>query len=134
MADGSWQSLEATGVGEIAVPTPRRNLIRYHSRRAARCHGKDGNRSDWRSLLQRRACLCGLSSTIRLACEVGGLLSIPNDLSNEILRCKTDEDVEQVGTEWLLHQSKDLKKNGVPVLHYYTLGKPHVIANVVREL
>ena len=61
-------------------------------------------------------------------------IDLPDDLSNEILRCKTDEEVEQVGTEWLLAQSKDLKKNGVPVLHYYTLGKPHVVANVVKEL
>jgi methylenetetrahydrofolate reductase (NADPH) len=61
-------------------------------------------------------------------------IDLPNDLSNEMLKCKTDEEVEKVGTEWLLEQSRDLKKNGVPVLHYYTLGKPHVIANVVKEL
>jgi methylenetetrahydrofolate reductase (NADPH) len=61
-------------------------------------------------------------------------IDLPTDLSNEILKCKTDEEVEKVGTEWLLNQSKDLKKNGVPVLHYYTLGKPHMVANVVRQL
>lgn len=61
-------------------------------------------------------------------------IDLPNDLSNEMLKCKTDQEVEKVGTEWLLEQSKDLKKNGVPVLHYYTLGKPHVVANVVKEL
>lgn len=61
-------------------------------------------------------------------------IDLPTDLSNEILRCKTDEEVEKVGQEWLLAQSRDLKKNGVPVLHYYTLGKPHMVANVVREL
>lgn len=61
-------------------------------------------------------------------------IDLPTDLSNAMLKCKTDEEVEQVGTEWLLQQSKDLKINGVPVLHYYTLGKPHLIANVVREL
>lgn len=61
-------------------------------------------------------------------------VDIPADLSAEILKCKTDEEVEKVGTEWLLTQSKELKKAGVPVLHYYTLGKPHVVANVVREL
>lgn len=61
-------------------------------------------------------------------------VDFPPDLSAEILKCKTDEDVEKVGTEWLLAQSKELKKAGVPVLHYYTLGKPHVVANVVREL
>lgn len=61
-------------------------------------------------------------------------IDLPSALSNEMLKCKSDEDVEKVGTEWMLEQSKDLKKNGVPVLHYYTLGKPHVVANVVREL
>lgn len=61
-------------------------------------------------------------------------VDIPTGLSNEILKCKTDAEVEIVGTEWLLEQSRELKKSGVPVLHYYTLGKPHVIANVVKEL
>lgn len=61
-------------------------------------------------------------------------IELPTDLSNEVMKCKTDEDVEKLGTEWLLAQSKELKKAGVPVLHYYTLGKPHVVANVVKEL
>lgn len=61
-------------------------------------------------------------------------IDIPAELSNEILKCKTDSDVEKVGEDWLLEQSKDLRKNGVPVLHYYTLGKPHVVANVVKCL
>jgi methylenetetrahydrofolate reductase (NADPH) len=61
-------------------------------------------------------------------------IDLPNDLSTEILKCRSDEEVEKVGQEWLLHQSKDLKKNGVPVLHFYTLGKPHVVANVVKSL
>jgi methylenetetrahydrofolate reductase (NADPH) len=61
-------------------------------------------------------------------------VELPADLSNEILKCRTDEDVEKVGTEWLLAQSKELKQKGVPVLHYYTLGKPNVVASVVRDL
>ncbi|MBK7562113.1 MAG: methylenetetrahydrofolate reductase [NAD(P)H] [Chitinophagaceae bacterium] len=61
-------------------------------------------------------------------------IDLPAELSNEILKCKTDEEVEKVGTKWLLMQSKELKKSGVPVLHYYTLGRPHVVANVVKEL
>ncbi len=61
-------------------------------------------------------------------------VDIPADLSNAVMKSKTDEDVEQIGTEWLLQQSRELKKAGVPVLHYYTLGKPKVIWNVVKEL
>jgi methylenetetrahydrofolate reductase (NADPH) len=61
-------------------------------------------------------------------------VDIPNDLSNEILKCKTDKDVELVGAEWLIQQSKELKEFGVPVLHYYTLGKPEVIRKVVEAV
>lgn len=61
-------------------------------------------------------------------------VDIPAHLANEILKCKEDRDVEILGTEWLLEQSRDLKKNGVPVLHYYTVGKPHVVAKVVKDL
>ena len=61
-------------------------------------------------------------------------IDLPAALTNTILKCKTDTDVEKVGTEWLLYQSKELKKFGVPVLHYYTLGRPNIIADVVKEL
>lgn len=61
-------------------------------------------------------------------------VDIPEELSTEILKCKTDKEVETVGTEWLLHQSKELKAANVPVLHYYTLGKPNVIIDVVRGI
>ena len=61
-------------------------------------------------------------------------VDLPTDLSNAILKCKSDADVEQVGTEWLIHQSRELKKAGVPVLHYYTLGKPKVIEAVVKAV
>ncbi len=61
-------------------------------------------------------------------------VDIPTELSNAVMKCKTDADVELVGTEWLIQQSKELKQFGVPVLHYYTLGKPKVIKNVVKEI
>ncbi len=61
-------------------------------------------------------------------------VDIPADLSNAVMKCKTDEEVEKTGTEWLIQQCLELKKAGVPVLHYYTLGKPKVIWNVVKEL
>jgi methylenetetrahydrofolate reductase (NADPH) len=61
-------------------------------------------------------------------------VDLPSDLLNAMLQCKTDEDCDKVGEEWLLAQSKELKAAGVPVLHYYTLGKPQVVANVVGKL
>ncbi len=61
-------------------------------------------------------------------------VDIPTELSDEIMGCKTDAEVEKVGEEWLYQQSKELKENGVPVLHYYILGKHKVVANVVERL
>lgn len=61
-------------------------------------------------------------------------VDIPTELSSAIMKAKTDDEVERIGTEWLIMQSRELKKFGVPVLHYYTLGKPHVIHNVVKEV
>jgi methylenetetrahydrofolate reductase (NADPH) len=61
-------------------------------------------------------------------------VDIPKDLSTAMLAATTDEACEQVGTEWLIQQSKELKAAGVPVLHYYTLGKPKVVKDVVAAV
>ena len=60
-------------------------------------------------------------------------IDLPTALSSEVIKCKEDADVEKVGAEWLLHQSVELKKAGVPALHYYTLGKPVLIADVCKK-
>ena len=61
-------------------------------------------------------------------------VDIPSDLKNAMLAATTDEACEQVGTEWLIMQCKELKAAGVPVLHYYTLGKPKVVKDVVAAV
>ena len=61
-------------------------------------------------------------------------VDIPDDLRSAIQAATTDEACEQIGTDWLIQQSKELKAAGVPVLHYYTLGKPQVIKNVCKGL
>lgn len=61
-------------------------------------------------------------------------IDLPSDLANAVHKCKTDLKVEKVGAEWLLMQSRELKKSGVPVLHYYTLGRPQLIADVVGQI
>ncbi len=61
-------------------------------------------------------------------------IDLPTPLSEAVQACKTDLDVEKIGEEWMIEQSKELKKAGVPVLHYYTLGRPMLVANVVKEV
>lgn len=61
-------------------------------------------------------------------------VDLPTDLLNEMNKTKSDDDAEKVGQEWLVQQSKELKQAGVPVLHYYTLGKPKIIYNAVSKI
>ena len=61
-------------------------------------------------------------------------VDIPTEFSHELMKCKNDEEVARVGTDWLIGQSKELKKAGVPVLHYYTLGQAKVIHEAVNQV
>jgi methylenetetrahydrofolate reductase (NADPH) len=49
-------------------------------------------------------------------------IDIPEALVNEVEKCKDDKAVKQVGIEWAIQQSKELKEAKTPVLHYYTMG------------
>ncbi len=49
-------------------------------------------------------------------------IDLPEDLVNEVENCKDEKAVKQVGIEWAIQQSLELKKAKVPVLHYYTMG------------
>ncbi len=61
-------------------------------------------------------------------------VEIPYELTKEMSRAKDDAAAEQIGTEWLLQQCRDLIKAGAPVLHFYTLGKPSVVQSVLKQL
>ncbi len=49
-------------------------------------------------------------------------IDLPQELSSELVKCKSNEDAKIVGTEWAIQQSKDLVANKVPSLHIYTYG------------
>ncbi|MBL0052444.1 MAG: methylenetetrahydrofolate reductase [NAD(P)H] [Bacteroidetes bacterium] len=61
-------------------------------------------------------------------------IDIPEDLTQAVMNCKNDEDVKQVGIEWCINQSKELIKENVPCLHYYTMGNPDITLKVAREV
>ena len=61
-------------------------------------------------------------------------IDFPEALSNELNKCKTNEEVRNVGMEWGVMQSKELVKNNVPVLHFYTMGKGIAVQNIAKEV
>lgn len=61
-------------------------------------------------------------------------VDIPDSLAIEVLKCKDNSEVRQVGIEWCIQQSKELKNAGVPVLHYYSMGKSKNIYEIARAI
>ncbi len=59
-------------------------------------------------------------------------IDVPNDLVKAIKKCATDKEAREVGIEWAVMQSKELIKEGVPGIHYYTLGRSDNIARIVK--
>jgi methylenetetrahydrofolate reductase (NADPH) len=51
---------------------------------------------------------------------------------HELSKCRSDEEAREVGIEWATVQSRDLLKNEVPGIHYYTLGRSDNIARIVK--
>lgn len=61
-------------------------------------------------------------------------IDIPVELTNEIEKCKDDKAVKQVGIEWAIQQSIELKKVGTPVLHYYTMGLAETTKQIASKV
>lgn len=61
-------------------------------------------------------------------------IDFPDDLSAELLKCKTNNDVQTLGVEWAINQSKELKKAGVPCIHYYTMSKSDDVKLIANEI
>jgi methylenetetrahydrofolate reductase (NADPH) len=58
-------------------------------------------------------------------------LNIPNPLVDEVLKCKTNEQIRQVGVEWAIQQTKELIEFGAPCIHFYTMGKSDNVQKIV---
>jgi methylenetetrahydrofolate reductase (NADPH) len=59
---------------------------------------------------------------------------IPEPLANELRKCKTDEEVKQIGVEWCIQQCKELINKGVPSLHFYTLMATDSVKKVAQAV
>ena len=58
-------------------------------------------------------------------------LNVPNTLVDEVLKCKNNDEVRQVGVEWGKQQTKELIEFGAPCIHFYTMGKSDNVQQIV---
>lgn len=61
-------------------------------------------------------------------------INMPDDLVVAVENAKDDKAVRQIGIEWCIQQSKELMAAGVPVLHYYTMGKAQSTKAIAKEV
>ncbi len=61
-------------------------------------------------------------------------IDLPETLVNEVVKCKTNQDVHELGIEWAIAQCKELIAENAPVLHFYSMGKSDNIKRIVDRL
>ena len=59
---------------------------------------------------------------------------LPDDLIMEVVKCKNNEAVREVGVEWCVNQCKGLIVAGVPILHFYSMGKSDNIKAIAAQV
>jgi len=61
-------------------------------------------------------------------------IDMPEDLIDSIDRCRSDEEVKNVGVEWAIAQAKELIEHKAPCLHFYSMGKSTAIQQIASKI
>ena len=61
-------------------------------------------------------------------------IELPDDLIMSVVKAKDNDAVKQIGIEWCTQQSKELVAAGIPVLHYYSMGKAENIKAIASAI
>lgn len=61
-------------------------------------------------------------------------IHLPDDLVKAVEKAKNNEAVKQIGIEWAIAQSKELKAAHVPSLHYYTMGDSETTRKIAESV
>lgn len=59
---------------------------------------------------------------------------LPQELAQEVLKCKTDDDAKQLGIEWTTEQCRQLYAAGVHNIHFYTVSAVDSVREVAKRL
>lgn len=59
---------------------------------------------------------------------------LPQELTQEVLKCKTDDDARQLGIEWTTEQCRQLYAAGVHNIHFYTVSAVDSVREVAKRL
>ncbi|MCB0523988.1 MAG: methylenetetrahydrofolate reductase [NAD(P)H] [Lewinellaceae bacterium] len=61
-------------------------------------------------------------------------VNMPEDLVKAAVKANDEDAVKEIGIEWCIAQSKELKAAGVPCLHYYTMGDTETVKRIAEAI
>lgn len=61
-------------------------------------------------------------------------VDIPEELADEIVACKSDDDAKDIGVKWCTEQMKDLYSSGVPSIHLYSLNATNSVRKILENI
>lgn len=59
---------------------------------------------------------------------------MPQELAEEAVRCKTDEEARQLGIEWTVNQCKELYQAGINDIHFYTVSAFKSMPDILKQI
>lgn len=59
---------------------------------------------------------------------------LPQELAQEVVKCKTDDDARQLGIEWTTEQCRQLYAAGINNIHFYTVSAVDSVREVAQRL
>ena len=59
---------------------------------------------------------------------------IPEELAQDVLKCKTDDDAKALGIEWTTEQVKDLFEHGYSHVHFFTVSAVERVKQIAKIL
>jgi methylenetetrahydrofolate reductase (NADPH) len=61
-------------------------------------------------------------------------VDLPEALTKDLMNCKTDKEVSEVGVRWTIKQCEELLDAGAPCIHFFTMGKSTAVKQIVESL
>ena len=61
-------------------------------------------------------------------------VELPEEIAGEMLKCSSDEEVQQLGVEWGIHQCKELIAHHALSIHFYSMGATESIRKIAQAI
>ncbi len=61
-------------------------------------------------------------------------VDLPEALTHDLMKCSNDKEIAEVGVAWGKKQCAELLKEGVPGLHFFTMGKSEAVREIAGSV